>query len=83
MKFLQTGHPPVSHAETLEMYAFMEAADESTRRGGVPVKLAEVLAMAVGKEASGKRKFMLLPVLNSIFTQGVARCVTNVDCPGL
>ncbi len=44
VKFLQTGHPPVSHAETLEMYAFMEAADESTRRGGVPVKLADVLA---------------------------------------
>ena len=49
VKFLQTGHPPVSHAETLEMYAFMEAADESTRRGGVPVKIAEVLAMAGGK----------------------------------
>ena len=37
---------PVSHVETLEIYAFMEAADESTRRGGVPVMLAEVLAMA-------------------------------------
>ena len=49
VKFLQTGHPPVRHAETLEMYAFMEAADESTRRGGVPVKIAEVLAMAGGK----------------------------------
>ena len=31
------------------MYAFMEAADESTRRGGVPVKIAEVLAMAGGQ----------------------------------
>ena len=48
VKFLQTGHPPVSHAETLEMYAFMEAADESTRCGGVPVKIAEVLARAGG-----------------------------------
>ena len=38
---------PVSHAETLEMYAFMEAADVSTRRGGVPVMLAEVLAFSV------------------------------------
>ncbi len=44
VKFLQTGPPPVTHAETLEIYAFMEAADESTRRGGVPLKLAEVLA---------------------------------------
>ena len=36
----------MSRAETLEMHAFMEAAIESTRRGGVPVKRAEVLAMA-------------------------------------
>ena len=41
--------PPVRHAETLEMYAFMEAADESVRRGGVPVTLAEVVAMAGAK----------------------------------
>ena len=28
-KFFRTGQPPVSAAETLEIYAFMEAADES------------------------------------------------------
>ena len=41
----------------LEMYAFMEAADESTRRGGVPVKIAGVNAMGGGKSAGGTREF--------------------------
>jgi len=39
MKFFQTGISPVPAEETLEMFAFMEAADESKRKGGVPVKL--------------------------------------------
>ena len=29
--------------ETLELFAFMEAADESKRRGGAPVSIAEVI----------------------------------------
>jgi hypothetical protein len=48
MKFFQTGVAPVSPEETIELFAFMEAADESKRRGGVPVPLAEVLAAAGG-----------------------------------
>jgi hypothetical protein len=32
----------VSPEETLEIFAFMEAADESKRRGGVPVRLSEI-----------------------------------------
>ncbi len=43
MKFFQTGIAPVSPEETLEIYAFMEAADESKRRGGAPVKISEVM----------------------------------------
>ncbi len=43
MKFFQTGVAPVRPAETLELYAFMEAADESKRQGGAPVKLSAVL----------------------------------------
>ncbi len=39
MKFFQTGISPVPIAETLELFAFMEAADESKRQGGIPVKL--------------------------------------------
>lgn len=42
-RFFKTGEPPVSPAETIEIYAFMEAADESLRRGGARVTLAEVL----------------------------------------
>ncbi len=44
VKFFQTGVAPVSPDETLEIYAFMEAADESRRQGGCPVRLAEVMA---------------------------------------
>jgi hypothetical protein len=33
----------------LELFAFMEAADESKRRGGVPVTIAEVMAIAGAK----------------------------------
>jgi predicted dehydrogenase len=46
VKFFQTGKPPVSPAETLEVYAFMEAADESKRQGGRPVSIESVLARA-------------------------------------
>lgn len=43
VKFFRTGKPPIDARETLEIYAFMEAADESKRRGGTPVRLTEVL----------------------------------------
>ena len=46
VKFFQTGTPPVTAAQTLEIYAFMEATDESLRKGGRPVKLSEVLEKA-------------------------------------
>ena len=46
VKFFQTGQPPVSAAETLEVYAFMEAADESKRQGGKPVSIESVMARA-------------------------------------
>jgi len=36
----------VTEEETLEIYAFMEAADESKRQGGKPVTLESVLAKA-------------------------------------
>ena len=49
MQFFQTGVPPVSAEETVEIMAFMEAADESKRRGGQPVKLSEVLATAAAR----------------------------------
>ena len=42
VKFFQTGVPPVSPRETLEIYAFMTAADESKRQGGKTVPLPEI-----------------------------------------
>lgn len=44
--FFKTRKAPVEAAETLEILAFMEAADESRRRGGAEVTLAEVLKKA-------------------------------------
>jgi len=49
VKFFQTGVAPVSAEETINMFAFMEAADESKRQGGAPVKIADVMAKAQGK----------------------------------
>ena len=43
VKFFQTRVAPVPAEDTIELMAFMEAADESKRRGGVPVALADVL----------------------------------------
>jgi hypothetical protein len=43
MKFFQSGEAPVAPAETLEIFTFMEAADESKRLGGQPVRLSDVL----------------------------------------
>ena len=44
MKFFQTGVAPVPAEETIEMFAFMEAADESKRQGGKPVTIKDLLA---------------------------------------
>lgn len=50
VQFFETGHAPVNAAETLEIYTFMEAADESKRKGGVAVRLESVLKQAQEKE---------------------------------
>ena len=39
MKFFQTGVAPVKPEETIAIFAFMEAADESKKQGGAPVKI--------------------------------------------
>lgn len=53
VKFFRTGVVPVDPEETLEIFAFMEAADESKRKGGIPVTLESVLTKA---KAEAKRK---------------------------
>lgn len=45
-EFFRKGKSPVTMEETMEIYAFMEAADESKRRGGEAVTLAEVMEKA-------------------------------------
>jgi hypothetical protein len=51
LEFFRTGVPPVSSRETLEIFTFMAAADESKRRGGVPVETADVYETANKKAA--------------------------------
>jgi predicted dehydrogenase len=53
-KFFRTGQPPVSAAETTEIFAFMEAADESKRQGGAPVSIDAVMQKARAEAARQK-----------------------------
>ena len=46
VKFFQSGVAPVPPEETIEIFAFMEAADESKGRGGAEVKISDVLKRA-------------------------------------
>jgi hypothetical protein len=38
--FFRTGRPPVPNEETLEIFAFMDAAQKSKEQGGAKVRLA-------------------------------------------
>lgn len=58
IKFFETGNPPVNSADTLEMCAFMEAADESKRKKGIAVTLDEIWAKA-RKDAQKKLKSLI------------------------
>jgi len=51
IKFFQTKQPPVTAKQTLEIYAFMEAAQESKRQNGKVVTLREVLTKAGAPDA--------------------------------
>lgn len=44
LEFFETGIAPVDPQETIEIYAFMSAADESKRLDGRPVRLPDLLA---------------------------------------
>ncbi len=49
--FFITGEVPIEPATTIEMFAFMEASDESKRLGGEPVELGPYLEAAKEKAA--------------------------------
>lgn len=53
--FFATGRPPVPQDETIEIYAFMSAADRSKTKGGTPVLVANVLAEARAEAAKRKK----------------------------
>jgi hypothetical protein len=50
-EFFKSGKPPLNREETIEIYAFMEAADASKKAGGKPVALADIIASAQKKSA--------------------------------
>ena len=58
VKFFRTGTPPVDEAETLDIYAFMEAADESKRQGGVPVTIESVMKKARAQATEKLKKLI-------------------------
>lgn len=45
-RFFKTGEAPIAKQETIELFAFMEGADESKRLGGKPVSIAEMIEKA-------------------------------------
>jgi len=47
LRFFSTGEVPVSPDETLEILAFMEAADESEKRGGEWISIEEIVQNAL------------------------------------
>lgn len=46
VQFFKSGKPPVAVDVSLEIYAFMEAAEESKRQGGKPVSMTRILQLA-------------------------------------
>ncbi len=52
VKFFKTGKAPIPAAETIELFAFMEAADASKRAGGKPVTIESVMEAARKVNAS-------------------------------
>lgn len=46
LEFFKTGIPPVKPEETLDIFAFMQAAEESKMKGGIPVDVAKVVQKA-------------------------------------
>ncbi len=56
LKFFKTGTPPVKEEETLEIIAFMAAAEESKFKGGIPVETEKVMQKARKKAEEEAKK---------------------------
>lgn len=48
VKFFQTGVAPVAQEETIELFGFLEAADESKNHGGASVNVRELIRKSGG-----------------------------------
>ncbi len=55
LEFFRSGVEPVRRDETIEIFTFMQAADVSKKKGGIPVDTEPVLADA--RKKAGKIKF--------------------------
>ncbi|MCK7472268.1 MAG: hypothetical protein MZU95_17040 [Desulfomicrobium escambiense] len=55
LEFFKTGLEPVSREETIEIFTFMQAAEVSKQKGGMPVETEKVLADA--REKAAKIRF--------------------------
>jgi predicted dehydrogenase len=56
VRFFQTRIPPVSPDETIEIFAFMAAADESKLKKGMPVRIDKVMQKAEKESSAILRK---------------------------
>jgi predicted dehydrogenase len=56
LEFFKTGEEPVRREETLEIFAFMKAADVSKKKGGIPVEIEKVMSDAT--KAANKISFI-------------------------
>ncbi len=52
VKFFKTGKPPVPAEETIEIFAFMSAADESKAKDGATINIQELIEQAKSKHQS-------------------------------
>ena len=79
--FFRTGQPPVTRDETLEIFAFMTAADVSKQQGGAAVSLESVMQEAQGaarEAAAGPRCRVAKPIAGSAGRVFDPRCETRV-----
>jgi hypothetical protein len=51
VKFFESGIPPVSREDTIEIFAFMAAADESKKLSGAPVMIESIIKEAAQEAA--------------------------------
>jgi len=68
-KFFRTNKPPVDTMETIEIFAFMEAADVSKQLNGQPVSIAETIEKA--------KKAVLIPANLQVSADGTLQMNGN------